>query len=122
MKNLSKVIFALWVILFLSVQPLTASMGGDTEVKQILAAARIYVESVFTDGRAKKSEFRFVRNVKEYALVNMTPKPKYESQFEGASIILKKHNGNWVGQVMGTCLIEWEQKMPELFKCTPITK
>jgi hypothetical protein len=116
MKTLSKVICMLWVTVFLAVPSVTASMGGDTEVKQILAAARIYVESVFADGRAKKSKFRFVREVKEYALVNMTPKTKYESQFEGASIILKKHNGNWVGQVMGTCLIDWEKKMPELFR------
>jgi hypothetical protein len=116
MQTASKVIFALCVCWFLAVPPATAKMGNDPEINPILAAAKKYVESVFTDGRVNKSELRFVRKVKDYALVNMTPKPKYESQFEGASIILKKVNGNWVGQTMGTCLIEWEQKIPELFK------
>lgn len=113
MKALNKGIFALCVALFLSVpQLILAGMGGDIEVKQILAAAKKFAKPY--GGPENQYEFRFLKEVKDYAKVNRVPKDERKGEVE--TIILKKVNGNWVGQTMGTCLIEWEQKIPELFK------
>lgn len=112
MQTLSKVIFALCVTLFLAASPITASMAGDTEVKQIMAAAKKYAKPY--GGPEDRYEFRFTKRVRDYATVNRIPKDERQGEIE--TIILKKVNGNWVGQVMGICLIDWENKVPDLFK------
>jgi hypothetical protein len=112
MKTISKVISVSWIALFISVQPLTASMGGDTEIKQILAAAKKFAKPY--GGPENQYKFRFLKRVKDYALVNRIPKDQRKGEVE--TIILKKVNGNWVGQTMGTSLIDWEKKIPELFR------
>ena len=113
MQTLSKVIFALCVTLFLAAPPVTASMGGDTEVKQIIAAAKKYAKPY--GGQENRYNFRFIKRVGDYAMVNRIPKDERQGEVE--TIILKKVNGSWVGQTMGTCFMgEWEEKAPELFK------
>jgi len=114
MKPFNKLIFALLLCLIVGVHLATAQTTPDPEIKQILTAAKQYAKSY--GGTEDKFDFRFKKRVKDYALVEDYPKPKYKNQLEGAQIILKKTGGKWVGQEMGTGLFEWEEKMPELFK------
>lgn len=114
MKSLSRVIFALWVSLFLMVPPAVGQTTGDPEIKQIMIAAKTYAKRY--GGTEDKFEYRFRKRVGDYAHVWLVPKPRYKNQFEGASIILQKINGKWVGQFSGTYIDDWEKKVPELFK------
>jgi len=85
-------------------------MLTDPEVKQILAAAGY---DGISGGCQDYFEWKFVKRVKNYALVKNWPKPEYQNRFEGSDIILKKSNGKWVMEDQGTCLLEWGEKIPE---------
>jgi hypothetical protein len=123
MKTFNKsIVVALCVGLFVTVFLVTAQAARDPEVEQILAAAKRYVDS-YNDslhlpkyhGEAR-ADFVFRKKVKNCAEVWLVPKPKYANQLEGASIILKKIGGKWVGQFMGTHLGSMKEICPELFK------
>jgi len=109
MKSLSRVILVVCLILLWGMSVVMAQAPSDQEIKQILTAAKKYAKSY--GGTEDKFEFKFIKKVNDYALVQDYPKAQYAHQAEGASIILKKINGKWVGQNMGTGLEE-----EELFK------
>jgi hypothetical protein len=107
MQTLSKLIFALCVCLFLAVPPATAQTASDPEIKKILAAAG------YDGSSGSYFEWKFLKRVRNYALVKNYPKPKYQNQYDGSIIILKKIDGKWVVEDSGTDLSEWGKKIPE---------
>ncbi len=76
--------------------------ASDTEIKQILAAAKKRYHDLLPRTRIDRFYFVFKKRVKNCALVWMVPKPKYTNQEEGEAIILKKIGGNWVVESGGT--------------------
>jgi len=89
----------------------TAQTANDPEIKQIMIAAKTYAKRC--GGTEDRFDYKFIKRVGDYALVRSYPKPKIQA--ESAAIVLKKINGKWVGQDIGTGP-EMGEICPALFK------
>jgi len=120
-KNILLLLFALILSAYFPVEEVFARAGGgqsyedkgraaDREITQIVDAAKIYAGPYGRTG--DRCEFRFTKRVRDYATVDSIPKDERRGEIE--TIILKKINGKWVGQVMGTCFagpgMNWEKR------------
>jgi len=109
----------LWLIL-VSVNFLTVSVSvkaeaaGDADYQQMLKAARNYVKANSVPGIT--FDLKVIKQVKNYALLEVIPTGKWAKQAEPAGVVLKKIGNQWVPQTMGTDLSDWQRKVPELFK------
>jgi hypothetical protein len=91
-----------------------ATPSGDADYQQMLATARDYVKANSAPGITFK--VKLIKQVKDYALLEVVPTGKWANQVEPAGVILQKIRGKWVPQELGTDFSDWEQKVPELFK------
>lgn len=79
------------------------------EDKQLLEAARKYVDANSSDVRYK---LKILKKLNKWALVDVIPLQELDPHM----VIMEKMGGKWVAREMGTMLTEWEEKIPELFK------
>lgn len=87
----------------------------SSETEEILNAVQNYAQS----HSAPEQEFtvKLISKVKkgrdEYALVHVNPVPIDSAEPAGA--VLQKIGGLWIVMDFGTLLMEWHQRVPELF-------
>ena len=91
-----------------------AKSSGDPDYQQMLATARNYVKANSAPGIT--FDLKLIKQVKDYALLEVVPTVKWANQADPAGLILQKIGGKWVPQELGTDLSDWEKKVPELFK------
>lgn len=91
-----------------------AESSVDADYQQMLKAARNYVKANSVPGIT--FDLKLIKQVKNYALLEVIPRGKWAKQAEPAGVILKKIGNQWVPQTMGTDFSDWERKVPELFK------
>jgi hypothetical protein len=91
-----------------------AKSAAQADYQQMLATARNYVKANCAPGIT--FDLKLIKQVKDYALMEVVPTGKWASQVEPAGVILQKIGGRWVPQELGTDFSDWEQKVPELFK------
>ena len=80
----------------------------------MLKAARNYVKANSAPGIT--FDLKLIKQVCNYALLEVIPQGKWAKKAEPAGVILKRIAGKWVPQTMGTDFSDWERKVPELFK------
>ena len=85
--------------------------AGD---QQMLAAARSFVKANSVPGIT--FDLKVIKQVNDYALLQVTPTGKWVDKTDPAGMILKKIEGKWTPMCLGTDLSDWEQKVPQLFK------
>lgn len=91
-----------------------AKPSGDSDYQQMVATARNYVKAHSAPGIT--FDIKLIKQVRDYALLEVVPTGKWANQVESAGVILQKKGGKWVPQELGTDFSDWEQKVPELFK------
>jgi hypothetical protein len=91
-----------------------ARPSGGSDSQQMLATARHYVRANSAPGIT--FDLKLIKQVKDYALLEVVPTGKWANQTDPAGMILQKIGGKWVPQELGTDLSDWEKKVPELFK------
>jgi len=91
-----------------------AESSADSDYRQMLEAARKYVKVNSVPGIT--FDLKLIKQVDNYALLEVIPKGKWSNKAEPAAVILKKIDNRWVPQTMGTDLSDWERKVPDLFK------
>jgi len=91
-----------------------AKSSGDADYQQMSATARTYVKANSAPGIT--FDLKLIKQVKDYALLEVVPTGKWANQVEPAGVILQKIGGKWVPQTLGTDFSDWEKKVPELFK------
>lgn len=87
---------------------------GDADYHPMMAAARNYVKAHSATGIT--FDLKIIKQVNNYALLEVIPTGQWANKVEPAGVILKKMGGKWVPQTMGTDFSDWEKKVPELFK------
>lgn len=92
----------------------TAKSSADSDYRQMLEAARKYVKANSAPGIT--FDLKLIKQVNNYALLEVIPQGKWAKKVEPAGVILKKISNKWVPQTLGTDLSDWERKVPELFK------
>jgi len=90
-----------------------AKSSGDADYQQMLATTRNYVKAHSAPGIT--FDLKLIKQVKEYALLQVVPTGKWANQVEPAGVILQKIGGKWAPQELGTDFSDWEKKVPELF-------
>ncbi len=81
----------------------------SAEDKEILEVALQYVDANSADIKYK---LKILKKLDKWALVDVIPLQELDPHM----VILEKVGGFWKAREMGTLLVEWEEKVPELFK------
>jgi hypothetical protein len=95
----------------------SAGMAGssdNSDYNQMMAAARNYVKVHSAPGFT--FELKLLKQVNNYALLGVEPTGKWAKLADPAGVISQKIGGKWVPQDLGTDLVDWEERVPELFK------
>ena len=83
-------------------------------VMAVLAAARSFVKANSVPGIT--FDLKVIKQVDDYALLEVTPNGKWVGKAEPAAMILKKTEGKWTTMFMGTDITPWRQMVPDLFE------
>ena len=114
LKTLGWRLILISVIVVLAAGTGMARSAGGTIDQQMLAAARSFVKANSVPGIT--FDLKVIKQVDDYALLEVTPNGKWVGKAEPAGMILKKTEGKWTTMFMGTDITPWRQMVPDLFE------